>query len=108
MMHLSERIRAIARGNALHYHLKMQRYDGGQSLLHPGREPRPPPQRSSNGPAVAARARRTRIDSGGTLHPDEWPKERLVRFLDKVRVALTAEERRSFEAARAQVRLLKR
>ena len=51
---------------------------------------------------------RQRRDSGEALHPDAWLKERLVRFLDEVRAALPAEEQRPFEAARAQVRLIKR
>lgn len=51
---------------------------------------------------------RQRRDRGEALHPDAWLKERLVRFLDEVRAALTGEERGPFEAARVQVRLLKR
>lgn len=51
---------------------------------------------------------RQRRDRGEALHPDAWLKERLVRFLDEVRAALPDEQQRLFEAARAQVRLLKR
>lgn len=51
---------------------------------------------------------RQRRDNGEALHPDAWLKERLVRFLDEVRAALSNEEQRQFDAARAQVRLIKR
>jgi hypothetical protein len=51
---------------------------------------------------------RQRRDSGEALHPDAWLKERLVRFLDGVHAALSVEEQRQFEAARVQVRLIKR
>ncbi len=51
---------------------------------------------------------RQRRDKGEALHPDAWLKERLVRFLDDVRTALSGEEQRQFEAARAQVRLTRR
>lgn len=51
---------------------------------------------------------RQRRDRGEALHPDAWLKERLVRFLDAVSSTLTPAERRGFEAARTQVRLLAR
>lgn len=51
---------------------------------------------------------RQRRDQGEALHPDAWLKERLVRFLDAVSGTLAAAERRSFEDARTQVRLLSR
>lgn len=51
---------------------------------------------------------RQRRDQGEALHPDAWLKQRLVRFLDAVRVALPAAERRSFENARKQASLLVR
>ncbi|HNN91115.1 MAG TPA: hypothetical protein PKI03_02555 [Pseudomonadota bacterium] len=51
---------------------------------------------------------RQRRDRGEALHPDAWLKERLVRFLDAVSSSLSQENRRNFEAARAQTRLLQR
>lgn len=48
---------------------------------------------------------RQRRDRGEALHPDAWLKERLVRFLDAVSTSLPVEQQRSFEDARAQVRL---
>lgn len=66
-----------------------------------------PAQRATLVASCAADYRQRR-DKGEALHPDVWMKERLVRFLDDVRGALSGEEQRSFDAARVQVKLVKR